>query len=610
MAEPPFAVGLVQKVLARFAEFAEFADEGEHDRQRPAGRGAQQRLQLHPQDARFLEPHADGAPAHRGVRLLDPLHVGQHLVRPDVERAENDAAPFRRVEHARIERGKLAALGHMAADQELKLGAEQADAVGPRSLQRRKVGHEARVHVQRDRRAAGRRCRQVAQAGVAGLRLGLHGDLVAEGVGDRVFGAQVDDALIAVDKDAVAVQRLGGDAFGVDDKRNGQRARDDGGMAADRAFLEHHALEAAAVVEQLARADVARDEDRVGGQLRAGVAALPGQDAQKPVRQIVKIVQAVAQIGVGHRFQPGAGQRLFLFHRRLGRQAAGDVFLHPPHPAAGIGEHAVGFQHLPVFAVGRFGAGDHRIDREAQFVRRSLEALEFLSRIVAHRIGDDDARLVQPDVPLGRAFLPGRAAEHHRLLVERRKCLALADEGAKLGHLGQHHRHDFQRVDLVVGILAGLLALHDKDAELFAQPLDRDAEERGIDFLARLRHVAEAALGRCVGGVDGVRGLGDAAHQPLAQLHPRLVDGFLLQPLGRAKFQRVVIAEQVDRADFRADAVGNQVGDAVKTFLPGAGLGQGIAQAPEQLAAFTFRAVGHDPPFQDAFSSWKASWSA
>ena len=127
--------------------------------------------------------------------------------------------------------------------------------------------------------------------------------------------------------------------------------------------------------------------------------------------------------------------------------------------------------------------------------------------------------------------------------------------------------------------------------------LDRNLRRDLENAVKKARRVAEA-------------GARDAAHQPLAQPHPRLMDGFLLQPLGRAKFQRVVIAEQVDRADFRADAVGNQVGDAVKTFLPGAGLGQGIAQAPEQLAAFTFRAVGHDPPFQDAFSSWKASWSA
>ena len=53
------------------------------------------------------------------------------------------------------------------------------------------------------------------ERGVAFLRLGLHGDLVAEGAGDGFLGAQVDDALIAVDKDRVAVQRLGGDAFGA-----------------------------------------------------------------------------------------------------------------------------------------------------------------------------------------------------------------------------------------------------------------------------------------------------------------------------------------------------------------------------------------------------------
>jgi hypothetical protein len=55
---------------------------------------------------------------------------------------------------------------------------------------------------------------QGAQAGIAFLRLGLHGDLVAEGAGDGFLGAQVDDALIAIDKDVVAVQGLGRDALG------------------------------------------------------------------------------------------------------------------------------------------------------------------------------------------------------------------------------------------------------------------------------------------------------------------------------------------------------------------------------------------------------------
>ena len=161
------------------------------------------------------------------------------------------------------------------------------------------------------------------------MRLGLHRHLVAKGAGDGFFGAQVGNALIAIDQDMVAVQRLAGDAGGVDHQRNRQRPRHDCGVTADRAFLQHHPAQALAIFQKLAGADVARHQHRIFRQRRPGIDPLPGQNAQQAVRQIVKVMQALAQVGIGHLFQPGAGGGLFLFHRRLGRQAKGDVFLHP-----------------------------------------------------------------------------------------------------------------------------------------------------------------------------------------------------------------------------------------------------------------------------------------
>ena len=146
----------------------------------------------------------------------------------------------------------------------------------PELLQAGQVGHQARVHVQLDGGAAERLRRLVAEAGIALLRLGLHRHLVAEGVDDAVLGAQVDDALVAVDQDLVAVQRLGGDAARVEHQRDRPGAGDDRGVAADRPLFQHHAPQAAAVFQKFARADVARDEDRVVGQFGAGVAS-PGR---------------------------------------------------------------------------------------------------------------------------------------------------------------------------------------------------------------------------------------------------------------------------------------------------------------------------------------------
>ena len=484
----------------------------------------------------------------------------------------------------------------MVADQELQLGTEQAHTFGPRPGQRGQIGHQARIHVQPDRGAAQRRGGQFAERGIAALRLGLHGDLVAEGGGDAVFGAQMGDALIAVDQDRVAVQRLGRDAFGMDHQRNDQRARHHGGVGPDRAFLKHDPFQLAAIVQQFGRADVARDKDRVGGHVGAGIAPLSGQKPQKPVRQIVKVVQAVAQIGVGDGFKPGAGGGLFLFHRRLGRQAAADILFHPPDPAARMGEHAVSFQHLALFGPLRIGERDHVVDRHPQLLDRRAQPFTLCLGVVADHVGDDDAGFVQPDMALGRAFLPGRAAEHHRMGVQRAQRLALADEGAKLGHLGQHHGDDFQRIDLIVGILPCVLGLDDENAQLFAQPLNRHAKEGGIDLFPRLRHVAETAFRRGVAGVDRGGGFGDAPDQAFAQPHPRLVDRFLLQALGRAKLKRLVIAEKIDGTDLRLHRIRDQVGDAVQPFLPLSRLRKRVPQAPEELATFAFRPFGHDPP--------------
>ena len=116
------------------------------------------------------------------------------------------------------------------------------------------------------------------------------------------------DAGIAINQNGIAIQRLGGNAAGMDDKRDGQGPRDDGGVTSDRSFLQHHSLEAAAIVQQIGRSDVARDENGILGHVGPGIAALPCQDAQQPVRQIIKVVQAIAQIGIGDAFQPRPGR--------------------------------------------------------------------------------------------------------------------------------------------------------------------------------------------------------------------------------------------------------------------------------------------------------------
>ncbi len=130
MAEDAFAFHRLVHLGLGGEVFAVLRDEGEHDGQRAAMGGADQGLQLHPHDARFVEAHADGAPAQGGVRLVIGLHVGQHLVGADVERAKDHALALGGIEDAGIERREFRAFRHLVADQKLQFGAEQAHAFG------------------------------------------------------------------------------------------------------------------------------------------------------------------------------------------------------------------------------------------------------------------------------------------------------------------------------------------------------------------------------------------------------------------------------------------------------------------------------------------------
>ena len=131
VAQTSLAVNLAQHMAPRLLELAEFADEGEHHLQGPPICGAQQRLHLHAQYAGLVQTDADGPPAHRGVWLVIRLHVGQHLVRANVEGAKRHRAALGGIHDAGIQTGQFRALRHLVADQKLQFGTEQTDTHRP-----------------------------------------------------------------------------------------------------------------------------------------------------------------------------------------------------------------------------------------------------------------------------------------------------------------------------------------------------------------------------------------------------------------------------------------------------------------------------------------------
>ena len=89
---------------------------------------------------------------------------------------------------------------------------------------------------------------------------------------------------------------------------------------------------------------------------------------------------------------------------------------------------------------------------------------------------------------------------------------------------------------------------------------------------------------RGVAGADRLGGLGDLADEAGADPEPRAVHRVGVEAFGRGELELVVAAE-IDRADLRDQAVGDQADDAVEPFLAAAGLRERGAQAGQQDAA-------------------------
>ncbi len=85
-------------------EFGDIRNHREHDLQRAAAAGPQQRADLAAQQSRPVEPEPDRAPAERGIFLDHGLHIGQRLVAADVERPERHGLGAGGIQHRAIER--------------------------------------------------------------------------------------------------------------------------------------------------------------------------------------------------------------------------------------------------------------------------------------------------------------------------------------------------------------------------------------------------------------------------------------------------------------------------------------------------------------------------
>jgi hypothetical protein len=125
-----------------------------------------------------------------------------------------------------------------------------------------------------------------------------------------------------------------------------------------------------------------------------------GQLAHQPIGQIVEIVQALAEIGVGLPQHARAGIRLHALDGGFRRQAGHDRFLQLVRPAGVVGEHPIGLEHVAVLAaLDHVAVLEKLVEIGAQRLDRRFQMLQFLGYIVGDIVGDDDTRLMQHHMP-------------------------------------------------------------------------------------------------------------------------------------------------------------------------------------------------------------------
>jgi hypothetical protein len=194
------------------------------------------------------------------------------------------------------------------------------------------------------------------------------------------------------------------------------------------------------VVEEFRGADGARDQNGVGRQPRRIAAAASGENAQQPVRKVVEVALPLPPIGVGRRPHAPPQAVLDAFDGGFGRKPAAHRHLKTAFPAPIVGEHAIGFEDVAMFAVGGEGLMAHNVvERRAQLTEPQLKAAHFRRRLVRHKFRDDDPRLVQKRMPKRDPFRHRLALDARRVRVRYVERRARTGDGAGQEMLGDDH---------------------------------------------------------------------------------------------------------------------------------------------------------------------------
>ena len=336
--------------------------------------------------------------------------------------------------------------------------------------------------------------RKGADRGELGAALLAQRHAMLEAGEQRPVRADDDAAVVAVDEDRLAFVDAVADVVQAADHRHADRPRDDRHVRGQRAFLEQHGLQPAAVIfEQLGGPEVAGDQDRVAREagLRRGAHA-PRDDAQQPVRQVLEVVHPLLKQRIVDLAHPRAGALLDALDRRFGGEAAVDRLVDPPRPALVVGEHAVGLEDLLMLAGGaELRLARHGVDLLAHLAEGGIDALALGLDVLGDGMLDDDARLVEDRFALGHSGDQLEAGEAQRAGAAQAAAARAVDQPRAGDHLRQHHRDRLQRLDLDILVAARLGMLHGEHADRAFEADDRHAGEAVEALLAGFGPVGE-----------------------------------------------------------------------------------------------------------------------
>ena len=238
---------------------------------------------------------------------------------------------------------------------------------------------------------------------------------------------------------------------------------------------------------------------------------------------------------------------------------------------------------LPTLAEFRFAA--HRINLVTHLVKSAINPLAFRLGIFGHDLIYLDTRLVECGYAGGKPLHQHEPFDHFGFgprLFQVDGFFTIY-QFLMRNQFRQDHRCGLQRFNLDILIAARLDMLHAQHAHRTLAINNRHARI-GVEFVfTRFGMINEIRVRLGLRQIQRLDILGNRTGQPFAHRHAGDVNGIGVEALCRVEFQRA-FAQQVDRADFTMQAVGDDLDNSIQLVLGMCASGHNLVQSREDKA--------------------------